>query len=446
MTEHINDADVADYIDNPKEHPRRAEIEAHMTECSGCRTVIETAQAFDEEMDNTLVHDYVVVATRRATEVPPGLLATVEEIEQEEAHAAEYLALVVMSPAGLERAAIADNRAMQTAGMVRLLCEVSRKLREKDPKHALRLADVAIAVAARLRAERYAEDMRREMRGAAWFERANVLRYLGNFSEALLALDHSEAEYRHAALPDHPLATIKYTRSVIYMKSERLDEAARLAGESARVFRMYGDDNRVVHAQLVIGGCLFYRREYVLARQLFQRLLPLLATINEPATEARCLSNLAVSERELGEHMAALLHFSKAGEIYERLDMRTEVLRARWGAGVLTLRMGNILDGVARLRKVAGDMLEMGLANDHALVMLSAVGALFALGELGELPAICANLVRVFTEAPMPENAREALAYLEAAVRAGAVTEPLIESVQTYIEREEYASPFIPPS
>jgi hypothetical protein len=69
---------------------------------------------------------------------------------------------------------------------------------------------------------------------------------------------------------------------------------------------------------------------------------------------------------------------------------------------------------------------------------------LFALGEPNELLSICSGLVRVFTEAGMHENARTSLAYLDAAARAGTLTEPLIVRVQTYIERKDYGQPFAP--
>jgi hypothetical protein len=84
------------------------------------------------------------------------------------------------------------------------------------------------------------------------------------------------------------------------------------------------------------------------------------------------------------------------------------------------------------------------MTNDHAEVMLDLAGNLFAVGRMAELPAICADLVRVFTDAKMPENARIALAYLDAAVRAGAVNRTLIENVAEYLDGEKYDAPFVP--
>ncbi len=230
------------------------------------------------------------------------------------------------------------------------------------------------------------------------------------------------------------------------MKSERVTEALQLAQECAEIARRYGNDQRVVHARIVTGCCLFLKREYKFARDIFRRLIPMAQKLDEPATVARCLNNLAKAELELGEHVSSLVHFSQAEEMYERLGLKTEILRSNWGAALVAVRMGRIHQGIARLRAAADQMLALGMTNDHALVMLDVADALFAIGNLAEVPSICAGLVRVFGEANMAENARMALAYLDASVRDGVITEPLIRSVKNYLDRENYASPFIPPA
>jgi tetratricopeptide (TPR) repeat protein len=444
MNEHLTDVDIANYLDDPEGCQRRAEIEAHVAGCAPCRDTLGVTQRFDADMDAALMWDFMVAARQRAA-TPYSLVALAQQIDAEEREATDYLRSIVMSPYALRRAALSEKPVLHTVGVVRVLCDAARKLREQDPKNALTVANEAASIAELLPQLRYDDTMRAEMRASAQLERANALRYLGRFEEALEALDAAEAAYRLTPLPERQLAITMFVRSGIYMKSERLDEAATLARQCVRVFRMYGDRARVVHAQMVIGGVLFYRREYPLARELYSRLLPEAREINEPASEARCLVNLAHVERELGEYASSLLHYSLAADSYERLGLRTELLRARWGSAKLVVVMGNITDGTAQLRNIGREMLVLGMTNDHALVMLGAVGYLFAIGELEELPAICTDLVHVFGEAKMPQNARTALAYLDAAAAGGAVTEPLLVSVTKYIEREDYETAFLPP-
>jgi len=443
MTEHLTDLEIADYIDDPELCARAAEIEAHLAQCATCREAVETAQRFEATIDAELMAD--LIAARQPAVLPPGLLSLAEHIDDEEREASNYLRGIVMIPRAFKWAAISEKPELYTAGVVRVLCAAALKLRERSPKHSLTVADEAASIAEMLSPQRYDETTRAEARAEAQLERANALRYLGRFEEALEALDTCEAAYRSVPLAERPLAIVNYVRSVIYMKSERLDEAMQLASESMRIFRSYGDQPRAAHAQMVIGGCLFYRREYALARDLYRHLIPVARAINEPATEALCLMNLAHAECELGEFAISLLHYSDAVDRYEQLGLRTEVLRARWGAADLVALMGNLTSAIAQLRETAAAMLDLGLVNDHALVILDAVSKLFAIGNLSELPGICAKLVQVFAVAKMPENARTAMAYLEAVVRTGALTKPVIDGVTEYIEREDYAEAFVPP-
>jgi tetratricopeptide (TPR) repeat protein len=152
---------------------------------------------------------------------------------------------------------------------------------------------------------------------------------------------------------------INHVRSIIYMETERIDEAASLAAATARVFERYGDTDRVVHARMVIGGCLYYRRQYHLARDLYRALLPQARKINEPLTVALCLMNVAHAETELDEIAGALQHYAEAADLYDRLGVKTELLRARWGVADVEILMGNMTGGLVRLRKTAADMLRL---------------------------------------------------------------------------------------
>lgn len=443
MTSHLTDLEIADYLDGPECCARRAEIEEHLGACQSCRERVDSAERFDTEMNAALMKDFIAAARERAA-VPSDLLTQAQRIDAEEREASHFLRDVVASHRGLKRAALAEKPQLHSVGAVRVLCDASLELRERDPQQALRVADEAISIAEVLSAERYDEPTRTEARAAALYERANVLRYLTRYSEALSTLDDCETAYRMTPLSERPLAMIDYVRSTIYMETERIDEAASLAAETVRVFNRYGDTDRVVHARMVIGYCLYHGHHYHLALDLYRALLPHARKTNKPLTIAPCVMNLAHIETELGDFASALQHYAEAADLYDRIGAKTELLRARWGVADAEILMGSITSGLVRLRKTAAEMLRLGMTNDHAKVMLDLAGNLFAVGRIAELPALCADLVRVFTEAKMPENARTALAYLDAAVRAGAVNRPLIESVAAYLDGEKYDAPFIP--
>jgi tetratricopeptide (TPR) repeat protein len=444
MTEHLTPGEIADYVDDPEHCARREEIERHVAGCETCRQISKSAAEFDTALQQAILDEFVAsVEQRRA--MPDELRSAAERLDAEEREANAYLSGIVTSPAAFKRAALASKPGLYTEGTVKVLCEASKRSREHNPKHALQLADMALRIAARLPEKQYDAATRAEAIADAQLERGNALRYLTQYDDALKALNESEAAYRRTSLPERSLALVDYVRSVIYMETERIVEAAELAAQTALVFERYGDDDRVIHARLVIGGCLYYRQEYRLARDLYRALLHDARKLGDPLTLALCLMNLAHCESDLEESFTALKHYAEAAGIFERLDARTELLRARWGVADAEILMGNLDHGIRRLRFIAGEMLATGMTNDHAKVMLDVAGNLFAAGQMAELPQICAELVRVFTEAAMPENARMALAYLEAAIAAGAANRPLIDSVAGYLDRERFDQPFVPP-
>src|SRR5206468_12380199 len=124
---------------------------------------------------------------------------------------------------------LSEKMILHTAGVVRVLCSSARGLREKNPEHALRVADEAASIAEMLPPQRYDAVTANELRASAHLERGNALRYLTRYGEALDALDAAQAAYEAGPLAERALAMVDYVRSIVYMESERIDDAAQLA-------------------------------------------------------------------------------------------------------------------------------------------------------------------------------------------------------------------------
>jgi tetratricopeptide (TPR) repeat protein len=119
-----------------------------------------------------------------------------------------------------------------------------------------------------------------------------VLRYLGRYAEALDATDIAARAYAQAAVAAYSLALVDYLRAVIFVETERRDEALRLARKCARVFRQFGEDDRFVHAKIVEASVLFDRNRYRDARDLFVSLVGVAKGLGDAATLARLYGNV----------------------------------------------------------------------------------------------------------------------------------------------------------
>jgi tetratricopeptide (TPR) repeat protein len=340
---------------------------------------------------------------------------------------------------------------MRKAGVVRKLSGESRELRERQPMHALVLADAAIALSDQLPQNRYPAALLDELRGSAWLERANVLRYLGRYPEALDALDIAARAFASSPVAVFSLALIDYLRGVICVETERLDEALRLMRKCARVFRQFGEEDRYIHAKIIEATVLFDQHRIRDARDLFVSLLAAAKSVGNAETLARLYSNIGNCEVQLHALQSASEYYGRALSLYEALGLETERVRTRWNAGNLSIAGGDIAEGLARLRESARDFERLGLRSDAALVTLDLAEALLAGGEpaaVREAAELCRSLADSFSEFGMTGHALTALAFLREAFESSRATPELVRHVRNYLETrpDQTGHPFIPPA
>jgi tetratricopeptide (TPR) repeat protein len=447
LSDHYDELTLQEYLDDPESFEGRTALEMHLVLCGLCTALLDELRAFEA----TLSLDGVWDTSRSGVDQPPGeLRALAELLAREEAEATQLLSTLLVSPASFRRANVTSNPAMRTAGVARRLSAESRALRERQPMHALVLADAAIAIADQLPPRSYPDTLIDELRGSGWLERANVLRYLGRYDEALDALDISARAYAQSPVSVYSLAVVEYVRAVIFVEIGRLDEALLLARRSARVFRQFGEDDRFVHAKIVEATVLFDRSRYREARELFLSLVQTAKKLGHAATLARLYGNVANCQLRLHELTSAELYFARALSLYEALGLETERIRTRWSIGSLRIANGDIPDGLARLREARREFEQLGLRTDAALVTLDIAEALLADGApvgVRQAAELCASIVESFTAVGMTGHALTALAFLQEAVAGGRATPALVRQVREYLETNPDHSgiPFVPP-
>ncbi|HEX8254245.1 MAG TPA: tetratricopeptide repeat protein [Thermoanaerobaculia bacterium] len=448
MTGHYDELALQDYLDDPASVEDRAEMELHLALCRSCAELLDELRAFDA----TLAAESVWELADSAQEEAPGELRTIAAmIAREDSDAAQLLTPLIASPASFRRANITAVPSMRTAGVVRKLASESRALRERQPMHALVLADAAIALADQLPADKYPETMVDELRGGGWLERANVLRYLGRYAEALDATDIAARAYARSPVSVYSMALIGYLRAVIFVETQRLDEALPLVRKAARVFKQFGEDERYVHAKIVEASVLFDQNRYREARDLFLSLVRVAKGLGDATTLARLYGNVANCQLRLHELESADIYFARALSLYEALGLETERIRTRWSIGSLRIANGDVADGLARLREARREVEELGLRSDAALVSLDIAEALLAAGTASgaqQAAELCSSIIESFTSVGMTGHALTALAFLNEAFASGRATPGMVRHVRHYLETrpDHTGNPFVPPS
>ena len=443
MTRHFDESTLYEYLDDPRTYRDREELETHLGSCDKCRALLDELRSFDEALSSTALWDFADAA-RRHREPPESIRSIADQLAIEDADADQFLTPILSSPAAFRRANVASMPEMRTAGVVRKLCDVSRNLRERQPMHALALADAAVTIAEQL-GPTYPRIVIDELRGAAWLERANALRYLGRHPEAIDALDIAERAYEETPVAAYSIAIVQYVRATVLVEIERFDEARRLARLSARVFRQFGEHERFLHARMIEACVAFQQNQFAAALSLFRPLIAPAKELGDPTTLARLYLNIASCHLELEAYDEAHQHLTQALSLYEALGLETEKIRTRWTLGTLLMKTGRVTDGIHRLHDARREFESLGATTDAALVTLDIVEALLATGRPREAADLCAGLVESFTSSGMTGNALTALAFLREAVAAGSATPLLVKHVRTYLEERREERPFLPP-
>jgi tetratricopeptide (TPR) repeat protein len=320
---------------------------------------------------------------------------------------------------------------------VRLLARASAEARESNLRHALNLADVAIAIAEALPVDYYPANGVYHLRGLAWKERANACRYMNRYADAYDACDHAERAYRRLLVHDLELAVMQYVRGTILWKQQRLDEALAVARTCAATFSNLRDHGRWINAKLLEGSILVDSHASDEAREIFLALSKDAEAMYDPATRARIENNLANAYLSLGDLGTASAHFIVALQLFESLSMATEATRARWKIGVVALVSGNTNEAARRLAVAKAECEAHQMLGDAALVTLDLAEAFLLIGNRDAAHRLALDVFEFARRAGMTPAALVAAAFLRENAKTGRLTTKIVRHVREFLRRLE---------
>lgn len=409
----------------------RETVEAHVAVCDVCRTTLDAIAAFDAALaepeswpdaqtGDTRLEELRRFAARSAAE-DEAATRLLKEFEPPEA-AARFV--------WCDLPGKSHNR---TGGVARRLCKLANGMCEHQPLYALALAEAATRIAAFLPETSYPRTAIRELRGEAWKEQANALRFLGRFPEALEALDRAEAEYRQLPHEGIGLVAVTYVRASLLMEQDQLEDAETLAAESADAALQLGDTERYMRARHLLGHVRYERHQYAAAAEVWKGILRYARSRGESLWIARESLAIGNCHLELGRSTDAGRYLHEALRLFSDLNVPSEITRTEWALARLDFRRGHGVEAMHRLRQAVSRLSACGMLTDGALAALDLAEMLDASGRTREIPKLLAGVVRTFTDAGKLSGALTALAYLKNAAARGALTPALLSHVRRFL-------------
>jgi tetratricopeptide (TPR) repeat protein len=440
---HFGEEELALYAFEPDalDPARRLDIEREIAACAECRTTFEFLAVADDELSDPDVWEPVT-----GSAALDSLRAHGARIAAEDEEAAALLQPLLAAPAQAAWRSFHARR-YQTGGVVRKLIAHAATLHEREPLEALTFADAAITIAEALPDDSYTANAVYELRGTAWKERANALRFLGRYDEGLESLRRAERAFRVLTLSGLGLASVAYVRSVILLEQERYDEASEAAAIAEQTYSSLGDAERQMAALFVRACIAFERRELETAIRLFCLVSEHAEMRDDVVWIASSAQTLGNCYLDAGRPAEASVQFHKALVRFRELGLRTEITRTEWGMARLIMDGGKLDEAIRRLRAVIAGFTSAGMVTDAALAGLDLAEALLTTGHTHEIVSLTKHLFTVFTGAGMLTGALTAIAYLREAAESTRLTKADIAAVRGFLRRAERqpALLFVPP-
>ncbi len=434
---HIDEDALAEYaLADGRNRAASAAVAGHLKECEECQARYGRMAAFFDALASPDMWE-AADAGAGASASERAILEFAARSQEEYAEAHQALAPLIADTVVFIRERIERHEGYRTGGAVRVLSEAANEACERNPLHARNLADAAVVIAERLSTDDYPLDTVHTLRGLAWKERANALRFLAEYPAALDALDHAQRELSRLGPHAFELGNLAYIRASVLMYMDRLDEATRQAAESARIFAAYGDTERWMRARAVEAGVLFYRREFVGAAHVFEQLRAYAETKDDAIGIARHSYNMATCFLELGDAARALTLLLAARQTFEEEGARTWLVRADWMLGVQARVAGRFEESVPQLRAAKKTSEELALSEEVAHITLDLIESLLLVGRTREITSLCSEVMRYFRRSGKLRQAMTAAAFLKEAAAQGSIRVAQVQHVRSFVQRLE---------
>lgn len=302
----------------------------------------------------------------------------------------------------------------------------------RDPRYALAVAELAVAIAESLPGHAYPAVAMAQMRGMAWKDLGRSLRVMSRYDDALSAFATAQAAVEEFGALAHDLAIIRFNVVVALQETNRFDESLALVLECKEVFREHGDTDGFVRCGIAEGVLLQRLRKYREARETY---LVLLSSTTNIETQNRAALHQAIgfSSIELGDFRTAEANLETALRLNLQLGRPVEIMKINLGRGRLLARTGKRQQAIDLLRPVRRQFLSNGMPEEAGLCGLEVVEVMLALGKVSQAESLARRIIDEFTKAGLNSRAITALGYLTAAIANRDIPKNLVVQVCEYI-------------
>jgi tetratricopeptide (TPR) repeat protein len=438
---HYTTADLLAYLDENENVVDVAAVAVAVASCTTCARRLRELQDFERFVAGEVTLKEVDVPTGQPPRIMD-VLRDADRVAREKRSAENDFKALITEPLEAWPAYFAAHLDAPTEGLVRRIMDAAIEELDRKPAYALELLDAADLIAERVNDQHG----QLECRGEVWKNRANALRMLGRYEEALDATATAERFAEEVPTGAFILAQIIYTRGTVLFKMGRFADTITAARNASYRFAEYGDVKRVIHARNLEAIALTEQGKAAEGLRVYLLIAQQLQQLDDPQMAAYVTVNIAVSHLRLGNYADSREFTLAAQERYRKLGAESEVIRADWALGVIDLRVGQTDTGLFRLRGAAAAFEALKMPADAGFVKLDLTEELLRLEEWDEAGVMAGEAAETFASAGARLHLSTALSFLREAVQGRSATLELVRYVREYVTADEEGRSFEPPS
>jgi tetratricopeptide (TPR) repeat protein len=454
--EHYEDWELLAYIDASAEMAAGADLSGapgvdtltvermvlHLRMCAQCRDSHDALRLLYDLLRDPAVHLEARSPVKRADERHIAQArAAASRMDADAAIAENTMQELLRREVGDWACYLSNEAPLQTAALVRRIIKEARAEYERRPAHALAVLEVATFVANHL-TDVFALASER---AAVARERANALRFLGRYAEALEELDRAERLLLDLPVSAFDLAFVAWSRATVLFYMTRYAESLSAVRNAIAVFRQFSDIPRVSEARMLEACILCEQGDVKTALHTWRELRAYFSSPEHATSRARVEANIAECEMRLGHTAEARRHAMEAMDRYALLQNVTEGARARWIVAHAYLLDGELETAEVALTGVRSTFMSLGMRAEAAEVLLDLVQIDVQRLAWAHAAEIAAQAAAEFVAMQAPVHVASALAHLSDAVRKELATPALVQYVRGYVNEAERELAFTPP-
>lgn len=199
-----------------------------------------------------------------------------------------------------------------------------------NPEAAAAIYDAAADMGATLRDS--PRELVQSLLGHAYKGRANALRKLARFQEALLCLERAGRRFGDAYFTDE-VGQVGYTRATILAEMELWDDALAATRIALSHFTRTGNHRHAAKAEMLEAIIFFEQGNMDMAHAKWVRLTKVLAALRDHQDLASVWVNLGICEIARDRPADARRWLTQASAAFRKLDNTAELARTRWNMG-----------------------------------------------------------------------------------------------------------------